>query len=169
MMKVITLWQPWASLIMIGAKPFEFRRWNYLARGVGVAVDDRIGIHAGARPIKLVEIEDLLERLDDPICSTGLDAAKARPLLQRIAKAHKGRGVVEMSALLGTARIGEPLLSTDAMPKWSGSMEPEIGDSDRLEHCKWAWPMSGIERLENPIPMKGWQGFWNYHGTAKAA
>jgi len=24
-MKALTIWQPWASLIMIGAKPFEFR------------------------------------------------------------------------------------------------------------------------------------------------
>jgi hypothetical protein len=25
MMKALTIWQPWASLIMIGAKPVEFR------------------------------------------------------------------------------------------------------------------------------------------------
>jgi hypothetical protein len=24
-MKALTIWQPWASLIMIGAKPYEFR------------------------------------------------------------------------------------------------------------------------------------------------
>ena len=24
-MKGLTIWQPWASLIMIGAKPYEFR------------------------------------------------------------------------------------------------------------------------------------------------
>lgn len=160
-MKVITLWQPWASLIMIGAKPFEFRKWNYVERGVGVKVDDRIGIHAGARPIKLPEIDDLLRRLDDPICSTGLVADKARALLTRIAAAVKGRGIIEMSALLGTVRIGAPILSVEAMPSWQ-----EIGDSDRLEHCKWAWPMNVVEPLEHPIHMKGWQGFWNYKGSA---
>ena len=26
-MKALTIWQPWATLIMLGAKPFEFRRW----------------------------------------------------------------------------------------------------------------------------------------------
>jgi hypothetical protein len=28
MMKAITVWQPWASLIAIGAKPYEFRGWQ---------------------------------------------------------------------------------------------------------------------------------------------
>lgn len=156
-MKVITLWQPWASLIMIGAKPFEFRSWSYVARGVGVKPDDTIGIHAGARPIKPLEIDDLLRRLDDPICSTGLIADKARALLARISAASKCRGVVEMSALLGTVRIGSPKLSVDAMPAWKG----EIGDSDRLEHCKWAWPMHDIKPLRAPIAMRGAQGFFN--------
>src|SRR5690348_14114849 len=27
--KALTIWQPWASLIMMGAKPYEFRRWNF--------------------------------------------------------------------------------------------------------------------------------------------
>jgi hypothetical protein len=26
-MKALTIYQPWASLVMIGAKPYEFRRW----------------------------------------------------------------------------------------------------------------------------------------------
>jgi hypothetical protein len=141
---------------MIGAKPWEFRGWNYLERGVGVRVNDRIGIHAGARPIKPAEIDDLRRRLDDPICSTGLIADKARVLLDRLGNAYKCRGVIELSALLGTVRIGEPKLSVEAMPSWRG----EIGDSDRLEHCQWAWPMLDVRPMA-PVPMKGWQGFFN--------
>ena len=29
-MKALTIWQPWASLIMVGAKPYEFRPKSYL-------------------------------------------------------------------------------------------------------------------------------------------
>ena len=29
-MLALTIWQPWASLIMIGAKPYEFRGKSYL-------------------------------------------------------------------------------------------------------------------------------------------
>src|SRR4051812_29168039 len=27
--KALTIWQPWATLIVLGAKPHEFRRWNF--------------------------------------------------------------------------------------------------------------------------------------------
>lgn len=162
-MKAITLWQPWASLIMIGAKPWEFRSWSYIARGVGVKPGDRIGIHAGARPIKPLEIADLLERLDDPTNSTGLIPAKARQLLERINSAHKCRGVVEMSALLGTAIIGTPKLSREVKPEWA----EVLADSDRLEHSNWAWPMTDIEPAIPAIPMRGAQGFFNVEAPAR--
>lgn len=157
--KAIVLWQPWASLIMIGAKPLEFRSWSYVERGVGVRPMDRIGVSAAKRPVKIAEVDDLLRRLDDPLCTTGLDAAKARPLLERLATAHKCRGVVEVGALLGTARIGPPVLSVDVMPGWAGL----INDSDRLEHCKWAWPMVDERPFDEPVPVRGAQGFFNVH------
>lgn len=50
-MKALTIWQPWASLVMIGAKPYEFRRWDYRERQSGLQ-GQRIVIHAGARPVK---------------------------------------------------------------------------------------------------------------------
>jgi hypothetical protein len=155
--KCITLWQPWSSLIMIGAKPWEFRSWSYVARGVGVRPGDTVGIHASARPIKIAEVLDLIERLDDPLCSTGLVPAIARPLLERLAAAHKCRGVIETSALLGTATIGAPRLSAEVKPEWAAL----INDSDRLEHCNWAWPMTDIHRFAEPIFIGGHQGFWN--------
>lgn len=155
--KVITLWQPWATLIMIGAKPWEFRSWSYVERGVGVKPGDTIGIHAGARPIKPAEVRDLLERLDDDANTTGLIPAIARPLLERLMAAVKCRGVIEMSALLGTSRIGAPVLSAEVKPEWAKL----INDSDRLEHCNWAWPMLDVHRFPEPKPVGGHQGFWN--------
>jgi hypothetical protein len=156
--KVITLWQPWASLIMIGAKPWEFRSWNYATCGIGVRIGDTIGIHAGARPTKPAEVRDLLARLDDEDGSTGLIPDLARPLLERLMSAHKCMGIIEHSALLGTATIGKPILSCDLKPEWAAL----INDSDRLEHCNWAWPMSDISRFDEPIKINGHQGFWNF-------
>lgn len=34
-MKALTVWQPWASLIIMGAKPYEFRKWDYRTRAAG--------------------------------------------------------------------------------------------------------------------------------------
>lgn len=157
-MKAITLWQPWASLIMIGAKPWEFRGWDYVARGVGVRPGDRIGIHAGARPIRPAEVRDLLARLDDPAGSTGLVPDLARPLLKRLDGAPKCRGVIQMSAILGTAVIGRPVLSSELKPEWAAL----INDSDRLEHCNFAWPLTDIRRFDVPVMVAGHQGFWNF-------
>ena len=153
MVKAITIFQPWASLIMVGAKPWEFRKWSYIGRS-GVTPGDPIGIHAAKRPIRIDEVDDLRRRLGDPCCTTGLIAEKARELLDRVASAPKCRGVLEMGALLGTVRIGEPVLTSKLFPAWK-----TIADSDRLEHCKWAWPMTN-PRSFVPKPLAGAQGFF---------
>lgn len=55
----LTLWQPWATLVAEEFKPYEFR--SYPARkGLW---GQRIAIHAGARPVKRAEIDDLLVAL----------------------------------------------------------------------------------------------------------
>lgn len=104
-MKALTIWQPWASLVMIGAKPYEFRRWDYRERAPKLE-GQRIVIHAGARPVKLAEVEDIIARMEDRLSS--LRAEVAMPLLERLRAASKCRGVVELSAGLGTAILGKP-------------------------------------------------------------
>jgi hypothetical protein len=41
----ISLWQPWASFVAIGLKPYETRHWRAPARFIG----QRIAIHAAKR------------------------------------------------------------------------------------------------------------------------
>ena len=52
----ITLWQPWATLVAAGAKPFEFRHWAAPKR----LWRQRVAIHAGARAVSKTEIRELL-------------------------------------------------------------------------------------------------------------
>lgn len=174
-MKAIVLWQPWASLIAVGAKPLEFRGWSYVARGTGVKPGDRIAIAAGARPVKEQEIRDLLARIDDDLNSTGLVAPIARLLLQHWLRYNslipKRGGVPDslrerlreignpcpLSVLTCTATIGEPKPSIELMPDWAQF----INDSDRLEHAKWGWPMQDVRPIDGePIRSKGAQGFF---------
>lgn len=82
----LTVWQPWATLIVAGAKPHEFRGWDYSARPqLRPIVGQRIAIHAGCRPARLGEVADLYFRLDDG--ETGLDVDIARPILKRLGDA----------------------------------------------------------------------------------
>lgn len=149
MMKALTIWQPWASLVMIGAKPVEFRAWDYRERYPGI-VDARIVIHAAAREIKPAEIFDLIKRCEAD--DTSLIPEIALPLLRKIFDARKCRGVLNLSTALGTAIIGKPRNLTGLFKK---------PDSDRIEHHMFGWPLTGIQPFAEPIPMNGAQGFWN--------
>lgn len=159
MMKAFTIWQPWASLIMVGAKPFEFRPKSYLRYINPPAIGERIGIHAGMRPVKPAEVEDLLARLDDVKSPTGLVPDLARQLLDRVRAAHKYR-LLPLGAMLGTAVIGKP---RNAGTIFTGLPE----DSDRGDF-NWAWPMLELQPFDAPIPVKGAQGFWRWE-ESKAA
>ncbi len=55
-MKALSLWQPWASLIAIGAKPFETRDWPPQMDAVG----STIAIHAGKNLVEGRELAELL-------------------------------------------------------------------------------------------------------------
>lgn len=147
-MKALTVYQPWASLIMIRAKPFEFRGWDFSARYPKL-VGQRIVIHASARPVRPAEVLDVLKRLEDG--STGLKPEIARPLLDRLAAAHKGQGILELSAGLGTVVIAK-----------ARRVRERVADSDRLDHGLYGWPMVDPQPFDHPRPMRGAQGFWNW-------
>lgn len=149
-MKALTIWQPWASLIMAGVKPWEFRSWRAPTSVVG----QRIAIHAGARRMVPSEIEELIGRLNDrrEAPYTGLAVAAALPILQRCLSAPS---LFPLKHILGTALLGEPRRASSLYP------EAFISDSDRVEHSNWAWPLSSIEHLEPPVPARGAQGLWD--------
>jgi hypothetical protein len=157
-MKAITIWQPWASLIMVGAKPYEFRPKSFLRYVGAPAIGERVVIHAGTRPVKPSEIEDLLARLDDADHTTGLIPAIARQVLDRCRAAAKYQAL-PLGCGLGTARLGKP---RNAGALFGGA----VADSDRAaideSAYNWAWPLADIHPFEAPIPTRGAQGFWRW-------
>jgi len=162
-MKALTIWQPWASLIMIGAKPYEFRGKSYVKYIGHPNPGDRIVIHAGARKMKVAEIADLLNRLDRPEGEdfTGLVREPAGRLLQRIWKQPRdGFQCLELGAGLGTAIIGKPCIA-GMLLKSKTAIDSLPHDSDRGEF-NWAWPLNEVEVFDSPIPARGMQGFWEW-------
>jgi len=156
--KALTIWQPWASLVIGGAKPHEFRRWNFadkphLARLIG----QRIVIHAGVRPPKLGEIDDILARIDAG--ESELDVALTRPFLIQLRPCVQRKHVkhvamqTPLGAALGTVTLGEPKNVVDLFAD---------ADSDRLDHHMYGWPMIDPRPFPRPIPAAGAQGFWNW-------
>jgi len=145
--KAFTIWQPWASLIMAGAKPYEFRRWalpNWMQ-------GKRVVIHAGTRPMRRAELLDLLWNIEREPEMTGLVIDVAKPIVE---KAIAQPPSLPLAAALGTAILGVPKRATEI---YGGTL-----DSDRIEHSVWGWPLTEIQHFEPIVPVKGAQGFWNW-------
>lgn len=142
-MKALTIWQPWASMIVGGWKPREFRHWPAPASIVG----QRIGIHAAKRPIKTGELRDIM----DYVCSAdgvrdGIDP-RCMDLLERVWRREEE---LPTSAVLGTALLGTPVVPLHRLPALGEPPARPI----------YGWPMLDIDKWAEPVPMKGAQGFW---------
>lgn len=160
-MKALTIWQPWASLIMAGAKPWEFRSWHAPQWLIG----QRMVIHAAARKVDTNEVFRLVRLLDAGgryAATTTLVADKALPLLRGFLQGEP----LPMAAGLGTAIVGQPRLGTD-IARELGALG--ANDSSRDDHANWGWPMLKIEPFAEPFPMKGAQGLWNWPDASTAA
>ena len=144
-MKAISLWQPWASLIAVGAKPFETRDWPPPRSLIG----ERIAIHAAKRPVNAEDREWAARHgcLDLPL------------------------GAVVCTALLvGGYQCGDALkdglvriVARREMPEVAhidpgGIPTDEFGD---YAPGRWAWRLTDIKRI-GPWPAIGRQGFWDY-------
>lgn len=155
-MKALTIWQPWASLIIAGAKPYEFRGW-YAPKAI---IGQRIAIHAGARPVRKSEVRLLLMQLRaGEAFKTALHADIALPLLERV---YTAPGILPLSSVLGTAILGVPRSGADVAREFGRP----VNDSDRDEHTNWAWPLGFVEVFEPFRPASGLQGFWNWSEAA---
>lgn len=154
----ITVWQPWATLIAEEAKQFEFRGWSSPPALWG----RRIAIHAGARPVRRQEVQELLLKLRSPrAAETAVDPAIAVPILEQCLVAP---GCLPLSSVLCTATLGRPLRNAALAAALGATF---VNDSDRAAHSNWGWPLRDIRRLEPPQPAKGAQGFWNWTPAAE--
>ena len=158
----LTLWQPWASLVAIGAKPYEFRRWA-APRGMW---GKRIAIHAGARPIRRTEIDDLIGSLR--LEGGWGTALHAEPALELLLKVQADPTCIALSAVLCTAVLGQPRPANEIeLDKLASN--GFVGDSTRIDHQMWGWPLSDLRLLMPPQPARGAQGFWTVHLEEVAA
>lgn len=163
-MKALTIYQPWASLIMAGAKPYEFRGWSPRLRGPGYAalIGQRIVIHSSTRKIERIEVVAIKRALESGdaewIAETCLHADKALPILEEALKMTHNISLA-FGCGLGTAILGEPRNGLGIAEEFG--LE-RVNDSDRDDHANFGWPLSDVEVWDEPVPMRGFQGFWNW-------
>ncbi len=134
----ITLWQPWASLIAVGAKPYETRGRPAPVRLIG----KRIAIHAAKRPITLVGLDretvDAMMAVLPRIYDLPLGAVVCTAILTESLRADELAG--DLFGDYGGGRWAWRL--TDVV-----SMDPVPARGQRL----WGWPWVPPEGFVMPL------------------
>lgn len=131
-MKAITLTQPWATLVAIGAKTIETRSWKTHYRGP-------LAIHAAKGWTK--EVVKLAMR--EPFKS--VLAAARFPMFSTLPRGY----------ILATCTLLDCIRTEDV--DVYGTNEAFFGD---FFPGRWAWMLTDIKRLPEPIPAKGALKLW---------
>jgi hypothetical protein len=151
--KALSLWQPWASLIAVGAKRVETRGWRTPYRGP-------LAIHAALRTVRADEIEP--EMAD----ALSLSWPPTKEQLRSI----------PLGAIVATCRLVEVYrlsrLDADAIEDGRGlrlcpgrSYEVNVGSGSEAlfgnyAEGRFAWILADVKPLARPAPVRGARGLW---------
>lgn len=174
-MKAISLWQPWASLIACGAKPYETRSW---APPLGL-IGQTIAIHAAKKidkgAVEFAEelvygqhnpggfgLADKLEALDEdtPDNLMGIFGRSTLPIGCVVCIARLDAAFQLGDAADGTAVPAATVvrrLVSRAMPECFTVRYDTFGD---YAPGRWAWLLRDIQPLKPPASVTGHQGFF---------
>lgn len=155
-MKALTLTQPWATLVAIGAKRIETRGWSTLYQGP-------LAIHAA----KAMPAEAAALCLTEPFRSVLLGAG-----YYSTAELVRGE-VIAVVDLVVVASVSEYLLAQPE-PGWywnnpSGkNYRFPISDWERafghFAAGRYAWLLDNVRMLDDAAPARGSLGLWEWNG-----
>ncbi len=134
-MKCLTVMQPWATLLVTGAKRFETRSWRTAYRG-------RVAIHAG----RMFPEEARALCRQEPFRSALLLAGYRHPADLPV---RAVLGTVELTDCLPAAEVGHLLPS--------GCAELRFGD---FRPGRWVWRVRAPQPLARPLPLIGRLGLY---------
>lgn len=144
----LTIHQPWATLIAIGAKCVETRDWPPPANLLG----EEILIHAGKHPAggstKAAEVSFRRECEEEPFLSALLAAGYSNP------------GEMPRGAVIATARIKRASRMTPESILALEQRNPTERAFGFYDVGRYAWVLDQIRRLEEPVPARGMQKLW---------
>jgi hypothetical protein len=130
-MKCLSVAQPWASLIVLGFKQFETRRWHTAYRGL-------LAIHASSRTSAAARA----------LC-------RQEPYRSLLAGAGLEPGDLPLGKVIGGVEIADCVRVEDLVEV----PEAERGLGD-FGPGHWAWRLGRPIRLPVPLPARGWLGIF---------
>ena len=137
-MKALSIWQPWASLIAVGAKHYETRGWQPPRKMIG----QRVAIQA-ARSLHGFAIAD-----GDPQLTS---------IVQRVCGCTPRQlpiGVIVATAMVYDVRRAEDLTDNAKLGLCIDDTERHLGD---YTAGRFGWRLTSIRRLTNPVKCMGKQ------------
>lgn len=132
---IISLWQPYASLIFLRIKKHETRKRAPPLKYVG----GYIGIHATAKFPPLKKISEELHELCMDVFGCGYNHSLPQ-------------GMILGSVVLSGGIPTEQAQPADYDDHVCGDWRPG----------RFAWPLSSISPAATPIPAKGFQSWWSH-------
>lgn len=139
-MRCLSLWQPWAQLVVLGMKRWETRSWSTTHRGP-------LAIHAAKqRPPR--------PGAGEPGAAQLQALYNALFLVHSLRPEHLARGCIVGAVVLDEVVRTEHLLERETL----GDLEAAAGN---FAPGRFAWRMARPAALERPIPQRGFQGLFD--------
>ena len=138
-MKAISLLQPWASLIAIGAKRIETRSWSTKYRGP-------LAIHSSKGFTKLLR----------DLCNT-------QPFKSVLTKAGFNIDNLPLGKIVATCELVDCIKMTPGFVDIVNHPELDFGE---YAVGRYAWILKNVKQLDKPIPAKGALSLWEWEGPS---
>ena len=155
-MKALTLTQPWATLIAIGAKRIETRSWATDYRGP-------LAIHAAKGLAPVGGKRGLAEQCREPAFFSYLDRYSAAFYLDGSEALPLGK-IVATAKLVDVRRI-DAAVRAQVLSQTRTPSEIQFGD---YASGRYAWFLEDVKSLVSPIECKGALSLWDLPDDVRA-
>jgi hypothetical protein len=174
-MRGLSLTQPWATLVAIGAKKIETRSWSTPYRG-------DLAIHA-TKGFPDWAVATCLEEPFRPVlkaAGVGMPADLSRGVIVAVARLADVLPIVEINGKMPRVRcvgLDDEAIARVWDPTALAGVNGHVGDIQPNEHeaafgdytpGRFGWLLEDLQALPEPIPCRGYQGLWTVAGDVEA-
>jgi activating signal cointegrator 1 len=167
--RVLSLTQPWASLVAIGAKKLETRSWPCPQNLIGqrIAIHASKGFPSDARDACLGS--HFFTALWPDIKRYKIDESHPNGGYVHFPSTDELVSVEEIERLTKTLPRGAVIATARLRGCWSTNrydlvnrLTPQEFAFGYYDDNRWMWGLEDVEMLPEPIPAKGALGLWNW-------
>lgn len=161
MMKALTLTQPWATLVAIGAKQIETRSWKTDYRGP-LAIHAAKGFPKEARALVLNDWK--FYRALNPV-----EYERHKQSGFSLIPTEAGKAVIAklpLGYVIATCTLSDVIHIENGDGTWPSIEDRVLSEQENTfgdySHGRWAWILKDVKKLPEPIPSRGALSLWEW-------